>query len=115
LLIAAERLSILKKTYAKDKLDKLYDLFVREVTGYLKTLDEKHTANEALAVSQTAHRLKSALGHFACAKMQAVADLLSKDSDMPIKERERLIHVLKEQFNPTLAALEGALDIEEEV
>ncbi len=113
LLIDPERLSILKKTYTKDKLDKLYGLFVREVTAYLDVLQDKHRTNESAEVSQTAHRLKSALGHFACAKMQTVADLISKDSEMPVPERERLIHVLEEQLKPTLMALEGALDIEQ--
>lgn len=113
LLIDPERLSILKKTYTKDKLDKLYGLFVREVTAYLDVLQDKHRMNESAEVSQTAHRLKSALGHFACAKMQTVADLISKDSEMPVPERQRLIHVLEEQLKPTLMALEGALDIEQ--
>lgn len=115
LLIAPERMSILKKTYRKDKLNDLYDLFVSEVSTYLKVLKDSHTNNDAVGVGQTAHRLKSALGHFACAKMQNVAELLSKDIDLPVKERERLIHILEEQLSPTLKALTGALDIKKEV
>ena len=115
LLIDPERLSILKKTYAKDKLDKLYGLFMREVNAYLQVLQDKHHMDAATEVAQTAHRLKSALGHFACAKMQKVADLISKDSHMPAPERQRLIYVLEEQWSPTLTALEGALDIDENI
>jgi len=115
LLIAPERMSILKQTYRKDKLNELYDLFVSEVSTYLKVLKDFHTNDDAVGVTQTAHRLKSALGHFACAKMQNVAELLSKDIDLPVKERERLIHVLEDQLSPTLKALTGALDIKEKV
>lgn len=112
LLIDPERMAILTKTYSEERLKSLYELFTKEVRDYLESLTEAYTARNDQAIMQTAHRLKSALGHFACAKMQGVAHILSHEKDMLMSERGRLIGILVEQCKPTLAALAGALDFQ---
>ncbi|PCI42321.1 MAG: hypothetical protein COB46_00850 [Rhodospirillaceae bacterium] len=112
LLINPERMAILTKTYSEERLLSLFNLFTQEIEDYLTTLNKAYDARNDQAIIQTAHRLKSALGHFACAKMQGVAHILCHEKDLPMSERRRLIDIMEEQRKPTLAALAGALDFQ---
>lgn len=111
LLIAADRMAMLKATYPEDRLKELFVLFKSEVKEYIVKLHEAAEAKDEQQIMEVAHRLKSALGHFACAKMHNVAQLLSREEHLHFTEKERLIIILDEQFEPTLTALSGALDL----
>lgn len=111
LLILPERVVMLGRTYAPERLTTLFAMFEKEVRQHLDTLRRMREDGAVTDLPQTAHRLKSVLGHFGCARMQAVAHTLSHDPDMPAAEQGRLIDLLHEQFPPTLAALSGALDL----
>jgi len=113
LLIAQDRINILKDTYTETRLRGLYTLFEKEVRSYLTALKIATANQNTDDINRTSHRLKSALGHFACVRMQSIAIILNKEPDLPHPEKERLVNILNEQFAPSLKALLGALDIQE--
>jgi len=113
LLIAQDRIKVLKETYTETRLQGLFALFEKEVRSYLSALSVAVSSQSDEDIVRTSHRLKSALGHFACIRMQKVSVILNKERDLPQKEKERLILILEEQFPPSLKALLGALDIQE--
>ncbi len=113
LLIAQDRINVLKETYTETRLQGLFALFEKEVRAYLTALNVAVKAADSDAIIRTSHRLKSALGHFACIRMQKVANVLNKERDLPLQEKERLVTILGEQLAPSLKALLGALDIQE--
>lgn len=113
LLIEQERINVLKETYSESRLQGLFALFEKEASTYMSELKNALETENEQEITRTAHRLKSALGHFACARMQKIADMLNKEKDLPLTEKMRLVNLLEEQFPATLKALTGALDIQE--
>lgn len=111
LLIDHERLGMLKETYGGPRLPTLFALFERETTSYTTALESALASGDEQKVRATAHRLKSALGHFACARGSALADRIAhgpgRTGDLLRRDVEALVLLLPE----TVRALRGALDL----
>ncbi|MGB0697639.1 MAG: response regulator [Rhodospirillaceae bacterium] len=112
LLIDPQRIKVLKETYSETRLQGLFALFEKEINAYIALLQQAWDSGDLDSVTRTAHRLKSALGHFACARMQKIASILNQEQGLPAPEKGRLITLLADQRAATLQALAGALDIQ---
>ncbi len=112
LLIDDERLSVLRETYSPARLRALFTLFDRETRGYVATIRKACDAGDVGRMADTAHRLKSALGHFACKRVAAVADRLAHRPVTTVDEAtERDVAALETLLPDTLSALRGVLDL----
>lgn len=111
LLINHARMTVLRRTYSPERQLSLYRLFEREVRAYVASLRRAQDGGEGREVATIAHRLKSALGHFACERMAQIADRLAHTAAPLPADVERDVANLERLLPDTLAALRGALDI----
>ncbi|MGC2857180.1 response regulator [Novispirillum sp. DQ9] len=111
LLVDHDRVVILLRTYAGPRLSALFGLFERETAGYLTSMRAALDTGDLAQVAAVAHRLKSALGHFACMRAAAVADRIAHGG-APIRERMAAdVAALEALLPETRRALRGALDL----
>lgn len=111
LLVDHDRVVILLRTYAGPRLTALFGLFERETAGYMTTMRAALDRGDLEQVAAVAHRLKSALGHFACMRAAAVADRIAHGA-APLPERIASdVAALEALLPETRRALRGALDL----
>lgn len=111
LLVDHARVVILLRTYSGTRLSALFGLFERETAGYMTTMRAALDRGDLAEVAAVAHRLKSALGHFACMRAAAVADRIAHGS-APLPERIASdVAALEALLPETRRALRGALDL----
>lgn len=111
LLIDRERIGILRRTYAGPRLKALFDLLERETAGYRATIRAACEAGDHATLRSASHRLKSALGHFACARAARLADHLAHGEGRPMEQVRHDVDTLEQIVPETLRALRGALDL----
>lgn len=113
LLVDKDRVLILLRTYSGPRLTALFGLFERETAGYLTGMRAALDRGDHAAVAAIAHRLKSALGHFACVRAAAVADRIAHGRTPLPQQVEADVAALESLLPETRRALRGALDLAE--
>lgn len=111
LLINHTRMIILRRTYSPERQLSLFRLFERKVRAYVASLRRALDGQDLREVAAVAHRLKSALGHFACDRMAQISDRLAHTASPLIADVERDVANLERLLPDTLIALRGALDV----
>ncbi len=111
LLVDHQRVAALRRTYPPARLRALYMLFRRETQSHMTTLKDALAREDSATLSESAHRLTSALGHFACSRMASVSDRLAHGHNLPLEEQRQLVERLVLLLPDTLSALRGALDL----
>jgi len=115
LLVDHDRVVILLRTYKGARLAALFGLFERETAGYLSSMRAALDSGDMAGVAAIAHRLKSALGHFACVRAAAVADRIAHGHAPLPAQRAADVAALESLLPETRRALRGALDLAETV
>ncbi len=113
LLVDHDRVVILLRTYKGPRLAALFGLFERETAGYLSSMRAALDSGDMAGVAAIAHRLKSALGHFACVRAAAVADRIAHGHAPLPAQRAADVAALESLLPETRRALRGALDLAE--
>lgn len=113
LLVDHDRVVILLRTYKGPRLTALFGLFERETAGYLSSMRAALDSGDMAGVAAIAHRLKSALGHFACVRAAAVADRIAHGHAPLPAQRAADVAALESLLPETRRALRGALDLAE--
>lgn len=111
LLIDHDRVGILLRTYNRARLNALFGLFERETGGYLATMRASLDGDDTANVRAVAHRLKSALGHFACTRAATIADRIAHGHTPTPAELANDVEALERLMPETCRALHGALDV----
>jgi len=113
LLVDRDRVVILLRTYSGPRLTALFGLFERETAGYLSSMRAALDSGDMTEVAAIAHRLKSALGHFACVRAAAIADRIAHGHAPLPQQRAADVAALEKLLPETRRALRGALDLAE--